>query len=80
MARKHLPVLDLERYYLGMVQEPELATVEEHILSCPMCARRAEKAQEFVDMMRAAIVRGDFDLDWLETNSGKTPGKASTQI
>ena len=34
---------DLERYDLGMVQEPELAALEEPILGCAACAERAKE-------------------------------------
>jgi hypothetical protein len=60
----HLSDHDLERYYLGMVvEEPELAPLEEHLLACPKCAIRAEEVSEYVDTLRAAIVAGDFDLE-----------------
>jgi hypothetical protein len=60
MAWRHISDEGLERYYLGMVtDESELAPLEEHLLACPACVRRAEEAQ---DSMRAAIIDGDFDL------------------
>lgn len=51
----------MERYYLGMLtDEAELALLEEHLLVCPACVKRAEESQDYVDAMRAAmIVRGD---------------------
>ena len=56
----HAPDDDLERYYLGMVtEEPELAVLEEHLLSCPDCVARAQHTERFVDRMRAALL----DLD-----------------
>jgi hypothetical protein len=39
----HISDHDLERYDLGMVQEPELAALEEPILGCAACAERAEE-------------------------------------
>jgi len=55
MHDPHLSQHDLERYHLGMVtEEAELAPLEEHILSCDHCARRAEEIAEYVDAMRAA--------------------------
>jgi hypothetical protein len=63
MTRKHISDDDLERYYLGMItQEAELAPLEEHILGCPLCAERAEEAQDYVDAMRVAFIRF-ADLD-----------------
>jgi hypothetical protein len=60
----HLSDHDLERYHLGMVvDQAELAPLEEHYLGCPQCAERAEEVATSVDIIRAAIVAGDFDLD-----------------
>ena len=39
-----------------MVQEPELAALEEHILGCAACAERAEECASWVDAIRAALV------------------------
>jgi len=51
----HLSQHDLERYHLGMVvEEADLAPLEEHILSCAHCAGRAEEIGQYVDAMRAA--------------------------
>jgi hypothetical protein len=55
---------DLERYHLGMVTyETELAPFEEHLLGCPECADRAAAAADYVDLMRQAIIKGDWDLE-----------------
>ena len=43
--------------------EDELATLEEHILACSACAERAESGAQYVDTLRAAIIRGDYDLE-----------------
>jgi anti-sigma factor RsiW len=60
MDWSHVSDHDLQRYYLGMVEdEAELAALEEHILACAACAERAEEAQDFIDAMRAAA------LDWI---------------
>lgn len=60
---EHISDHDLERYHLGMViDEAELAPIEEHLLACPTCAQRAEQAAEYVDTLRAAIIAGTFDL------------------
>jgi len=59
----HLTDHDLECYHLGMVvDEAELASLEEHVLACPECADRAESAAEYVDTLRVAIITGNFDL------------------
>lgn len=55
MEWKHVTDHDLERYYLGMVNdETELVALEEHVLACACCARRAEETQDYVDAMRGA--------------------------
>jgi hypothetical protein len=62
---KHISDDDLERYYLGMVRpdSEEDAAIEEHLLACNDCVVRAAETQDYVDAMRAAIIRGNFDLD-----------------
>jgi len=60
---EHLTDHDLERYHLGMVlDESELAEIEEHFLGCPECAARAEEAAGYVDALRRTIIEGGFDL------------------
>jgi hypothetical protein len=61
---KHISDHDLERYHLGMVlDDAELAPLEEHVLACPECAEQAEDCASYVDTLRAAILAGNFDLD-----------------
>jgi hypothetical protein len=61
----HISDHDLERYHLGMVtDESELSALEEHLLGCHLCAVRAEESANYVDMMRTAIIRGDFDREF----------------
>jgi len=56
MEKLHIAEHDLERYHLGMItDEAELAPLEEHILACLHCARRAEATADYVDAMRAAM-------------------------
>jgi hypothetical protein len=50
---------DLERYVFGRVQEPELATLEEHILACAACAEQAQECFAWVEAIRAAAVRAE---------------------
>ena len=58
LGRTHASDTDLERYYLGMVKDKvELAALEEHLLLCSVCVDRAEAAQEYVDLMRVALLR-----------------------
>jgi hypothetical protein len=57
MEWQHITDHDLERYYLGMVnEEPELAALEEHVLACGSCAERVDQAQAYVDAMRVAAL------------------------
>ena len=58
----HISEHDLERYYLGMItDEAELAALEEHLLACPQCVERAAASDAYINAMRQAIIRGDFD-------------------
>ena len=55
MRHPHLSQHDLERYLLGMLKdEAELAPLEEHLLACADCTRRAEDSADYIDAMRAA--------------------------
>ena len=59
----HISSHDLERYYLGMiVNESDLAVLEEHLLMCPECVERAQASDAFVDQIRAAVIKGGLDL------------------
>jgi hypothetical protein len=63
---KHISETALEDYHLGKIPGgPHLAKLEEHLLACPRCVKRAEKASQYVDAMRAAILAGNFDWDSL---------------
>jgi len=60
----HISDLDLERYYLGMVQEEdELSPLEEHLLACAECVERAVSIQDYVDAIRAGSIKGGYDLE-----------------
>ena len=60
---EHISDHDLERFHLGMVvDEAELAAVEEHLLWCSFCVDRAEESADYVDTIRAGIIAGNFDL------------------
>ncbi len=59
MTTENISDHDLERYYLGMViDEEELAPLEEHLLWCAWCVERAEETQDYVDAMRVASMGG----------------------
>jgi len=59
----HISDHDLERYHLGMINGAELDALETHIIGCPACADRAAEVADYVDAMRAGIIKGNFDLD-----------------
>jgi hypothetical protein len=59
----HVSDDDLECLYLGMIlQEQDLAAMEEHLLVCPECIERAQASQVYIDGLRAAFVGGNLDL------------------
>jgi len=46
----------LERYAMGAIRnEDELAPLEEHLLACPQCVARAERMEDYVWSVRAAL-------------------------
>ena len=51
----HISDDTLELYCLGKLPITDQAPVEEHILSCPACAARAQEWQEYINAMRAAL-------------------------
>jgi hypothetical protein len=54
----HISDHDLERYYLGHVQnEGELALLEEHLLWCEACQQRMAESDYYIDAMRAVMSR-----------------------
>ena len=60
---RHISDHDLERYCLGMVKDgAELKGLEEHLLACPDCVARAEISDDYVNLIRRALIEGDYDL------------------
>lgn len=55
MNTEHISDDDLERYYLGMITEEELAPIEEHLLWCHSCQDRLEETQDYVDLIRQVL-------------------------
>jgi hypothetical protein len=54
----HLDDHDLERYYLGQIEDQEeLAHLEEHYLNCPCCAERVAEIEDEVDAIQVALLR-----------------------
>ena len=52
----HISDDDLERFTLGTItDEAELAPLEEHLLVCGECIRRAEENEGFAEAVRAAL-------------------------
>jgi hypothetical protein len=81
---EHISDHDLERYQLGIVvDEAELAPLEEHLVACPECVERAEQTAEYVDTLRAAIIVGNFDLEQAlggQHNPTRFPGRSCARI
>lgn len=49
---------DLERYLMGRIQAgAELAQMEEHLITCPACAERAQAMADYIATMREALRR-----------------------
>ena len=54
---EHIADHDLERYHLGMiVDEIELAPLEEHLLACSDCAERAQATADYIDLIRRVTI------------------------
>ena len=58
---EHISDHDFERYYLGMVADDskELAGIEEHLLWCKGCQQRYSAAEDYVDLLRLALLRAN---------------------
>ena len=58
-ARKktHLDDSEIEAYCLGTIPEPELAELEEHLLTCESCQQRVTEVDSYVRSMRGAGTR-----------------------
>lgn len=58
-ARKktHLDDSQIEAYCLGTIPEPELAELEEHLLTCETCQQRVAEVDGYVKSMRHASAR-----------------------
>ena len=61
MKTDHIDAKTLEGYALDHLEEPELASVEEHLLVCQECCYRVmeaeAEAQRYVRAMREALRR-----------------------
>jgi hypothetical protein len=60
---EHISDHDLERFHLGALNDEELSDLEEHLLICSQCVDAAEEATRYVETIRVAIIRADFDLE-----------------
>jgi hypothetical protein len=54
--RPHIPDDFLERYAMARLSPLECASFEEHLLICPICQERLAGVEEFVVIIRAALV------------------------
>jgi len=49
----HIPDVELERYYLGLVTDQhELAALNTHLIGCPVCVVRSEINGAYFELMR----------------------------
>ena len=80
MPIEHVSDHDLERYYLGMVTEAELIALEEHLLWCHSCVARAEETQSYVDLIRRAIIVGNYDLPQPRSLSDRSRSAGSVYV
>ncbi len=46
---------DFERYWLDMATDEERVEIEEHLLACARCLKRAECAADFIEVIRTAL-------------------------
>ncbi len=58
----HIEDDELELYCLGRATSSELAPIERHLLNCPVCLNRAQAALEYIDTLRAALLRLESEM------------------
>ena len=51
----NLPDNLLEAYAMGKLTDQESRPVEEHLLLCPVCQKRLEDLDDFLQVVRAAL-------------------------
>ncbi len=59
----HISDDELELYCLGRATNAQLAPIEEHILACPACLRRAQQMLATIDSLREALRRMEEEQD-----------------
>ncbi len=59
---KHISDDDIEAYHMGVEPDAQLMEIEEHLLWCHDCLDRMEAAGRYVDTVRRAAIRGNFDV------------------
>jgi hypothetical protein len=69
----HISDTDFERYHRGMVNGDERDRLEDHMLGCPKCAELAEAFGDFVEAMRAGIIKANL----ASATSSSVPGPVS---
>jgi hypothetical protein len=62
------------RGYLGAPRSPEVVRLEEHLLKCPHCILRAERAVEFGQALRAAVCTPPSEVDSRNDDLSKVQG------
>ena len=75
MASEHISDHDLERYCLRMVTKEEaLAPLEEHLLCCHGCIDRAERTNDYIDLIRRTLI-DKTRTDLLNREKGRNMAK-----
>jgi hypothetical protein len=46
-----------------VTQDAEIDRMEQHLIACVECVRRAEETQDYVDAIQAAIIKGNPNLE-----------------
>ena len=60
----HISDDNIERLLLGMIKdEAERERIEEHLLACEKCVRRAEETREYIRTIRAALARTEASTE-----------------
>lgn len=62
MNSKHISDHDLQLYFLGKATEGvDLASLEGHLLECPLCVNRAHTTEDHLDVLRRVIIVKSYE-------------------
>ena len=66
LSSRHLSTDELEEFHFGRIQGPELRCISEHLEWCLECSERMEAVEHFIMLIRAAAIRGAFEVELLD--------------